>query len=262
MQTPEKDPNSIRIENDSVKKHFDEMCLKVAEAYNLFYSNGKPQKARIIEILTKTSCTSCLDKMLRKTSKSTIDSFYSECHALTINLLIEELHSKLVERGYKVSITSEDNKGGYGKIDVLLIPNHTGINLHFNKKQIAVEVKTGQSFALPQLFRYLLDNEDRILLLWRVKNRQILSFEGPKLKPLITQFMKMVVSRSQRVITNKEISCEHPLSERNWSPSQEQLQEAFSDFSKGIIETLPVIVETALTMLDKEAKRNGENLET
>lgn len=259
MRQMEKLQLTAKYNIESVRKDFDEACDKVALKYNLFYGNGKSRRAQIIETLTKTPCTSCLDKMLRKTSTNAIDNFYTQCHILTCNILVEELYSRLIDRGYTVSLTTENDVGGYGKIDVLLIPNHHGVDLYFDKKEVAIEVKTGQSFAFSQVLRYLLDNERRTILLWRIKNRQILYFEGPKLKPLTTQFMKMVISRAERLLSKKETSCAHHLAERNWSPSQERLQEALSDFSKGIMETLPSVVEAIIAILSKEESSDVEN---
>jgi hypothetical protein len=231
----------------------DEACDKVTEKYDLFYSDGKPRKARVIEIIAKTACTSCMDKMLREKSVSRIDNFYTECHLLACNILVEELQTQLVEKGYSVLVTDEE-KLEYGRVDVLIVPNRHGVDLHFNKKEVGIEVKTGVSLSFPQVFRYMLDNTERILVLWRIRNEQILLFEGTKLRPLLMQFMMMIVSRAERLLSNPEMSCHHAHESKKWSPSQQQLQEAFSDFANGITKTLPCIVRIVEEMLDGEQK--------
>jgi len=230
---------------------FDVACSKIATYYNLIDLNGKPRKAQIIEIISRNTCTSCIDKRLREKPTNNVDNFYTECHLLACNILVEELQTQLTEKGYSVLITNE-KKLEYGKVDILIIPNRHGVDLHFNKKEVGIEVKTGVSLSFSQLFRYMLDNADRTLILWRIRNKQVLFFEGTKLKPLLTQFMKMIVSRVDRLLLNTEMSCEHACESKNWSPNQKQLQEAFSDFSKGVIKTLPSVIEAVVMTLERE----------
>jgi hypothetical protein len=237
---------------------FDVACSEIATYYNLVDLNGKPRKAQIIEIIARNTCTSCIDKRLREKPTNNIDNFYVQCHLLACNILVEELWTRLTEKGYSVLITNE-KRLEYGKIDVLIIPSRHGVDLYLNKKEIGIEVKTGNSLSFSQLFRYMLDNVDRTLILWRIRNKQILIFEGTKLKPLLMQFMKMTVSRAERLLSNQKMLCEHALKYKSWSPSQQQLQEAFSDFSDGVVETLPSIIETVVMMLHGEQINNVEN---
>lgn len=174
---------------------------------------------------------------------------------LACNILVEELQTQLTERGYSVLVTSEKNLE-YARADILIIPNRHGVDLHLNKKEVGIEVKTGVSLSFSQLLRYMLDNVDRTIILWRIRNKQILLFEGAKLKPLLTQFMKMIVSRAERLLSNSEMLCEHAHEYKIWLPSQQQLQEALSDFSDGVVKTLPSIVETVLTILGEEEVSN------
>jgi hypothetical protein len=189
--------------------------------------------------------------MLREKTNNHVDNFYIECHLLACNILVEKLQAQLTEKGYSVLVTNE-RKLEYGKVDILIIPNRHGVDLHLNKKEVGIEVKTGISLSFSQLFRYMLDNIDRTIILWRIRNRQILFFEGTKLKPLLTQFMIMIISRANRLLSNHEMPCQHTLESKNWSPNQQQLQEAFSDFSDGIVKTLPTIVETVVMMIEGE----------
>jgi hypothetical protein len=250
-QGVEESQTSCKTEYDRFRERFDEACYKMAENYELFYSDSKPRKARIIEIVAKTTCMPCTDRMLREKSVNRIDNFYAECHSLACNILVEELQTRLTEQGYSVLVTDE-KKLEYGKVDILIVPNGHGVDLHFNKKEVGIEVKTGVSLSLPQVFRYMLDNTERTLILWRIRNQQILLFEGTKLRPLLTQFMMMIISKAERLLSNPEMSCNHPRESKKWSPSQQQLQEAFSDFADGIIKTLPCVIKTVKEMLDGE----------
>jgi len=254
----EESRSSSRTEHERVRERFDEACTKVAVNYALFYSTGKPRKAQIIEIIARNTCASCIDKILREKPANNVDAFYTECHSLACNILVEELRTQLTEKGYSVLVANE-KKLEYGKVDILIIPNRHGVDLRFNKKEVGIEVKSGFSLSLSQLFRYMLDNVDRTIILWRIRNKQVLLFEGTKLKPLLTQFMMMIVSRAERLLSNPEMSCKHTLELKNWSPNQQQLQDAFSDFSNGVVRTLPCIVETVVRMLDGEQTGNAEN---
>jgi hypothetical protein len=254
------DPSSQELESQNLSRddyedtrtRFDDVCTEVAADYGLFYPNGKPRRALIIEVIAKTACTSCIDKILREKSNNHVDAFYAECHLLACNILVEELQVQLTEKGYSVLITTEKNLE-YGKVDVQIVPNRGGVDLRLNNKEVGIEVKTGSSFSFSQLFRYMLDNVDRILILWRIRNKQILLFEGTKLKPVLTHFMKMIVSRAERLLSNREMSCDHASQGNlNWTPNQQQLQEAFSAFSDGIVKTLPSLIETVIAILEGE----------
>lgn len=246
-----KNQASYASEYDIIRKQFDDACTKVADHYSLFYSNGKPRKAQIIEAIARTTCTSCINGLLREKPVNLIDNFYIAIHSLASNILVEELAVQLTEKGFSVLVANEKNLE-YGRVDILIIPNRHGVDLHLNRKEIVIELKTGRTFSFSQIFRYMLDNEERTLILWRIRNRQVLLFEGNRIKPLLAQFMKMIISRAERLLSNQEMPCEHVLNCNNWSPNQQQLQEAFTAFSNGIIATLPSVVETVEMMLNEE----------
>jgi hypothetical protein len=166
-------------------------------------------------------------------------------------MLVEELYDQLVKNGRTVTITTEENIK-YGKIDVFIIPSNFGLSLHSNQVEIAVEVKTGFSLSLPQLLRYMIDNDRRSLMLWRIRNQQVILFEGTETRQLLAQFVKMIISRADRLLLTSEPQCKHIIQGKSWSPNQEQLQETFSDFSKGIIKTLPTVIEMVMTKLKRE----------
>jgi hypothetical protein len=105
----------------------------------------------------------------------------------------------------------------------------------------------------------MIDDNHRSLVLWRIRNEQVLVFEGTRLKPLLTQFMRMIISRADRLLSSSETSCEHSFELKKWTPNQQQLQETVSDFSKGVIETLPTIVKAVVAMLNGEQVNNVEN---
>jgi hypothetical protein len=229
---------------------FEDVCLEIAKRYNLYYKDGTPRRAKIIEVIARTTCGACMDRDLEKDVLNRVDDLYKECHQQACNILVEELYHRFSSMGLTVLISTE-KATQYCKADVLILLNGHGVSLLNNRKEVAVEIKTGYSLSLTQLYRYMLEKPDRDLVLWRIRNRQVLTFEGTSLKPLLIQFMRTFILRANRLLKDTETPCEHSYQNRNWSPSQQQLQEAFSDFSDGVVKTLPAVVETVVMMLDE-----------
>jgi len=249
----EDSPRSAAEDGDYEKTRmlFEGVCLEIAKRYNLYYKDGTPRRAKIIEVIARTTCSACMDRDLEKDVSNRVDDFYKECHSQACNILVEELYHRFTSMGLTAQISTE-KATQYCKTDVLILLNGHGVSLLNNGKEVAVEIKTGYSLSLSQLYRYMLEKPDRDLVLWRIRNRQVLTFEGTSLKPLLIQFMRMFVLRANRLSKDTETPCEHSFQNRNWSPSQQQLQEAFSDFAHSVIETLPSVVETIVKMLERE----------
>ncbi len=245
----ENDPQTTNAWTETLSL-LDYVCSQIANRYNLF-SKGQPRKAAIIEVLARNTCIACADKELRTKSFQRIDNIYTELHLLACSMLVEELYDQLVKNGRNVTITTEENIK-YGKIDVFIVPSNFGLSLHSNQAEIAIEVKTGFSLSLPQVLRYMIDNDRRSLILWRIRNQQVLLFESHETRQLLAQFVKMIISRADRLLLTPEPQCKHIPQGKSWSPNQEQLQETFSDFSKGITKTLPIVIEKVVTMLERK----------
>jgi hypothetical protein len=232
--------------------YLDYSCCKIAEKYNLFWKK-QPRKGMIIEILAKNSCTSCLDRALKTENNERIDEMYSEIHQLGCSFLIEELYSKLVNCGHKVNISAEEPLK-FGKADVFIVPIYAGLALRTKEKEIVVEVKSGFSLSLPQVLRYLIDTKNRTLVLWRIKNKQIIVLKRLEITPLLMQFVRMVVSRAERLLSSTNIQCKHACNHKVWSPNSQQIQQNFSEFAESVVKSLPDIVEKILEIIDEEKK--------
>jgi len=250
--------------NISVKTHdlrylkdlLAETCLKLAQRFNLYSANGEPRKAFIIDSLSESTCLACIAQKL-STSLNTrhVDDFYSECHKLAINCLIEELYRILAEMNYKVAVLSEARLE-YGKADVILRITKHGINLMCETKNLLVEVKTGNSLSFSQLFRYFLDGRNDSIVIWRVRRRQVLVFDAQKIKPLLAEFVRMICLRAERLLSSEQIPlCQH-VKNMSYQPSQEELQQAFEDFSEALVETLPTVLDIILKQLGIIPKQN------
>ena len=240
-------------ENNSFEKLrtlLDQICSQIADRFSLYNSNGKPRKATIIDTLANSTCIACIARKLsEQITANEVDALYRECHRLAVNMLVEELYNFLSGMGYTVVVSSE-TKIEYGKVDVIITITNYGINLKSNTNELMVEVKTGVSLSLSQLFRYLLDRRGNTIVVWRVRRRQVLIFDIQDFEPLLIEFVKMCIMRASRLLSSPQPpTCQHtPRSD--WQPTQEQLQNMLQDFAKAVTETLPHILKAILERLD------------
>jgi len=234
---------------EETRELFDHVCLDIASRFNIYSLNGKPRKGAIIDNVTKTACLQCIvDRLTDKTRVSGVDSLYKECHRLAVNILIERLYYLLNQVGYNVLISTEEELR-YGKADILITVTSYGLNLKGNAKELIVEVKTGNSLSLSQLFRYLLNERSDKIIVWRVRKRQILVFNAQKIKPLLIEFMRMICLRANRLLLSQQIQPCHHAKQSNYTATQEELEKMFEEFSEALVETLPSVTQTILDNL-------------
>jgi len=235
---------------EKLRTLLDQVSCEIASKFGLRDPNGNPRKATIIDAIANSACVGCITRKLSNNVRfRRIDALYKECHQLAVNILVEELYDMLNGMGYTVSISSEA-KMEYGRADVLIKLTNYGVNLHYGANGLLIEVKTGFSLSLSQLFRYLLDERGRTLVVWRVRRRQVLVFDGNELKPLLMEFMKTCIMRGARLLASSEpTSCEHLNQHNRWSPTQKELQEFLQDFAATLVETMPHVVEIVIEKL-------------
>lgn len=240
-------------ENTSFEKLrilLDQICSQIADRFSLYNSNGKPRKSTIIDTLANSTCLTCIARKLSgHATANDVDALYRECHRLAVNMLVEELYNLLSGMGYVVVVSSEA-KIEYGKVDVIITLTNYGIDLRSNTNELMVEVKTGISLSLSQLFRYLLDKRGNTIVVWRIRRRQVLVFNIQDFEQLLVEFVKMCIMRGSRLLSSPQPpTCQHtPRS--GWQPTQEELQNMFQDFAKAITETLPHVLKAILERLD------------
>ena len=244
-------------ENTSFEKLrtlLDQICSRIADRFSLYNSNGKPRKSTIVDALANSTCIACIARKLSgQATANNVDALYWECHRLAVNVLVEELYNLLSGTGYTVVISSE-TKIEYGKVDVIITLTNYGINLKRDANELLVEVKTGISLSLSQLFRYLLDKRGNTIIVWRVRRRQVLVFDIQDFEPLLIEFMKMCIMRGSRLLSSPEPhQCQHP-PRSGWQPTQEELQNMLQDFAKAITETLPHALKAILERLNIETE--------
>ena len=235
---------------ESFRNLLDQVCSEVAQRFSLYSSNGKPRKAAIIDVIAKSPCLCCITRKLSKQAeRNDVDALYLECHVLAVNVLVEELSSFLKAMGYNVVISTEA-KLEYGKADIVITIKRYGINLKCCGNELMVEVKTGKSLSLSQLFRYLLQESHSIIVVWRIRKRQVLVFKAQQIEPLLMEFVRMICLRANRLLSSPPpAKCQHS-QHLNYQPSQQELQEMFQDFADALIETLPCVLETIAEKLE------------
>lgn len=248
--------NSLDFEE--LENLFAEICSCIACSYNLCDSDGKARKAIIIDTIAKSTCLACIIKKLSgQIVANDVDRFYMECHTFAVNILVEELYDLLRGIGYKVMISTEA-KREYGKADIIITITDYSINLKCGAKELLVEVKTGNSISLSQLFRYLLDRKSGAIVVWRVRKRQVLVFNAQKIKPLLMEFMRVICLRGIRLLSSpRPQPCQHG-NQSNYQPTAKELERMFLDYSEAITETLPYALQTILEELDINKTREAE----
>ncbi|MGB9694187.1 MAG: hypothetical protein ACPLYF_05025 [Fervidobacterium sp.] len=226
---------------ESILGLVDDICDEMAKRFNLYGNGGRPRKATIIETLSNFTCLACIyRRLLEKPLTNNVDAIYKECHKLAVNILVERLYWLLNKMGYNVAISTEAELD-YSKADIVIAITKLGISLKHKSDEIIVEVKTGNSLSLSQLFRYLLSGKSNSIIVWRIRKRQILVFKIESLKPLLAEFATMIYLRANRLLSSSQISCQHE-PRRDYHPTQEELQIAIQEFGQGLLETLPHII--------------------
>jgi hypothetical protein len=232
----------------SLQSMLDSICVEISKRFNLYSEGGRLRKATIIDVLSKFTCLACVyRKLSTKPLPNGVDAVYRECHKLAVNILVERLYWLLKEMGYTVAISTETELE-YAKADIVIAITKVGVSLKHKTEELIIEVKTGNSLSFSQLFRYILCGKNGSIIIWRIRRRQILVFDIDSLKPLLAEFAAMIYLRGKRLLSCSPLICNHQL-KKEYCPTQEDLQIAIQEFSKGLLETLPSIIITVLQRL-------------
>jgi hypothetical protein len=65
----------------------------------------------------------------------------------------------------------------------------------------------------------------------------------------------MCILRGERVLATKTVKCQNSITPRNFKLSSRELENTVNNFAGGLIETLPVVLETVL----REIRLDDEN---
>lgn len=218
----------------------DELCCKVAEKYKLYDSYGRPRRAFILDTLIKYACRGCIVKVLTQLRRDDdVDRLFVQNHKLAVNLLVEQLRSRLGAAGLKGKIEEEAN-GAYGRPDILIKLTSTGLVIKVGDVEIIVEVKTGKGFSYAQLFRYLIERPNAVLVLCRVAQHQSIVIKGTEIHDLLVMVMEAALSRGIDILNGGYEECNHnPVSD-----------------SPYVVENAQAIVDSFLASLPKTTQSN------
>lgn len=158
--------------------------------------------SRVLAVLIEFPCPARCLAELRPRSQGSIDRFYLERHEYIRRLLVTHLYLRLRKEGLDVSIKAE-NRGEYGTGDVDIEYNRTGVDLSINSFRLRIEVKGGESFAIDQILRYLLDANAVILCL--AGKGKAITVTRSKVKPLL-EFQLTNALESLKLLLNGDES--------------------------------------------------------
>ena len=240
------DPEVEQSFFEHLRQALDEVCVELAEKFNLFTARGKPRKAFILDTLMKYSCHGCIVKVFTQQRKDDrADRLFLENHRLAVGLLVESLRRHLREN-FKVE---EEVEGEYGRLDIIVKPTRTGVILKIaNMLEVIIEVKTGESFTYSQAFRYLIERPGAILFVWRVTKRQVIKIDGKRRRSLLLLVMEAALERGTAILKGEYGECNHtPV--RNTPYIIEDAQAIVDDFLTAVVDTLPVIIESVLNAI-------------
>lgn len=238
-----------RDDFEQIKMLLDDICSQIALRFNLCQCDGKPNKGAIIDILADSPCVACVLKMFSDRMNDRVDALYKECHKLAVNVLTEELYYTLNQLGYNVIISTESELE-YGKADIIIRVTNYGLNLKNKVKELLIEVKTGNSLSLTQIFRYFMDSRSETIIIWRIIKHQVLVFDACEIRPLLAGFIRMLCLRGIRLLSSQHIQpCQHKQKHLH-NHQQKKIEEMFEEFSKALIETLPLILQVIIEKLE------------
>jgi len=235
-----------------LKKEVDEVCHQIAEKYNVFDSKGRPKKSFILDVLARNFCPYCIIKELTQMRRDEdVDAIYKEGHNLTLNLLIEALRYGLNSSGVSAVVEGEV-KGEYGRADIVVRACKQGILIELGNLAIIVEVKTGMSISLAQILKYAMERPQSIIVVWRVKLRQVFIIDMKSHSRLLLAFMFAIVSRGKAVLSYPFGRCCHNnenISEGTKEGGMENPQQYIDELFYSLPKTLPEIVEAVIGLI-------------
>ena len=237
---------------ENLRTYLDEVCDRLAAKYSLFDCFGRPRKALIADALFRFGCLGCIWKTFTQLRmfRSEVDCIYMEMHSLALNILSGALMQMLNGRNLNVSCEEKDN---FGRSDVVI--RRTGFQavVEADGVNIIVEVKTGKSISFAQLFRYLLQHPNAILVVWRVAMRQVFTLSGEKLKNLLCLYTASAINRGLSILNGDVAACQHSVGVELYRRI-ENPQLILENFFQGLTESLPLVVAVVAKTIEEVKK--------
>lgn len=242
--------NNLKI-NTSLLEYLKNCLNNVSEGlavkFNLFDGAGRPRKAFIVDSLFRFSCLGCLRKVFThvRMPNNGVDALYREMHSLAVNLLSGALMHALGNKS--LGVYCED-VNDYGRADVVVRSTGFGAVVMAEDASVVVEVKTGKGLSFAQLFRYLLQHPNAVLIVWRVGLRQVFKFKGERLQALLCMYTASAVNRALKLLNGEFTSCEHYPNIWNAKLNGDP-QKLLDSYFDGLMESLPKAVAAVVEAL-------------
>lgn len=219
------------------------------------YLNSKASKAKVFAILQDCPClVKCVHEIV-SSNYSNIDSLYLAKHEYAKTKLIDAIEDRFADL---VTVSSEHAVPN-GKLDIVIKPG-SKIILKYNKRTIAIELKSGKSADASMLFqieRYLPDCD--VLIFVRIPTEEVTLIETDSIKNNLIQSMSRLNRKATRITNGQSIKvqgewCRGCTAEcsfkkvSRWAGEYKASLENFETFLKNIENVITKI----LAILEKE----------
>ncbi len=214
-------------------------------------------RAKILANLHECPClVKCAHEIQNTNYSNKIDPLYLAKHEYAKTKLIDAIEDRFAD----LIIVSSEHIIPNGKLDISIIPAGSKIVLKYNKKVIAIELKSGKSADAGMLFqieRYLPDCD--VLIFVRILTEEVTLIERGTIQNILTEGMSRLNRKISR-ITNGELikvqgdwcrgctaDCEYK-KESKWTGEYKASLENFAIF----VQNIESVISKILKILDKE----------
>lgn len=196
--------SSGATELNQLRERLFQECSRIGRRYGVCLPNGEPKLATTLAVVASSPNLCCIAEAFRDKTRKNIDPYYLTRHSIAVNLIVEALFDRLTALQYNVSVGTEVPVK-FGRLDVLLEQTSHGVQLCYSEHKIGIEVKTGLSLDLAQIFRYILDVD--VLILVRTRPRQVMAIRQEELLEPLSVLLSAWISRARRLQENDAPVC-------------------------------------------------------
>jgi hypothetical protein len=224
-------------------------CNRIITKYSEFLPNSKPTISMVLSLIASKSDVCCVDYSLRNRQWSFVDPYYINRHALAVGVLMDAVYDGLTNLQYEVCIGSEVQMT-FGKLDALITKNGGELEALYGNCKIGIEIKTGNSLDLAQLFRYLIDIDSLILV--RIKSKQIVTLRKYQFLETLSLLLETWISRTQRLLAKNDLRCNHWKGRmRSQVLRSDVLERDIVSFANGLNTIRADVVDSVMQELDR-----------
>jgi replication factor A1 len=223
--------------------------------------DSKLGSSRILSILQDNPCRLRCKHLIRNITNPRVDPFYAAKHDYIRKGLIDAI---INEFGDLVTVRSEDFIS-FGRLDIGIQFDHMRIVLGYGRKNIAIEIKTGNSVKSDHFFqvdRYLIDVD--VLIRIRIPTEDVAVICNTFIREMQIRNLERLIAKADEIMADKPIIvpgewcigcsaiCDHmnPQNQNNNSNSV-----SFKDH-EDTIRHIDVVIEKTIAELKKLRDQN------